>query len=45
MASIKYDHDNNNNQTYFSFYDSLDAIEIPLGMDNYGICVKNTFHQ
>jgi hypothetical protein len=45
MASIKYDHDHNNNQTYFSFYDSLDPIEIPLGMDNYGICVKNPSHQ
>jgi hypothetical protein len=44
MASISYDQDNNN-QTYFSFYKSLDAIKIPLGMDNYGICVKNPSHQ
>jgi hypothetical protein len=44
MASIKYDQDNNN-QTYFSFYKSSDPIKIPLGMDNYGICVKNPSHQ
>ena len=43
MASIKYDQ--NNNQTYFSFYKSSDPIKIPLGMDNYGICVKNPSHQ
>jgi hypothetical protein len=40
MASIQYDQENNN-QTYFSFYKALDPIKIPLGMDNYGICVKN----
>lgn len=37
MASIKYE----DNNRYFSYYKSLDPIKIPLGKDNFGICVKN----
>lgn len=44
MASIKYDQANST-QSYFSFYKAIDPIKIRLGMDNYGICVKNASHQ
>lgn len=40
MASIKYG-EYNSNHTYYSYYESLDPIRIPLGSGNYGICVKN----
>ena len=44
MASIKYDK-NNDNGSYFSYYNSLGAIDTPLGIDNYGVCVKNASHK